>query len=273
MSSTLVTRRRLFLGGGAAAAASAFDALVVEPHWLEVTTHEVPIQRLPRSLDGFTIAQVTDAHLRSIGPVEEAIADALRAHQVQLLAMTGDIVDSSRSLGTLRALCDVLRAPGLTMLGGLGNWEHWGRISDTELVAAYRDSGAKLLVNESVALSAGFRVYATDDSTAGQPRLAQLNGSAGDVGIVLLTHNPAFLESIPKENPFSLALAGHTHGGQVRLGPGIVPLRPEGSSRFIAGWYDVPGGRAYVSRGTGTSILPVRFTCRPELPIFRLRQG
>ena len=71
----------------------------------------------------------------------------------------------------------------------------------------------------------------------------------------------------------ALNLAGHTHGGQVRFGAGLVPFVPPGSGRFVSGWYDTPAGRAYVSRGTGTSILPVRFTCRPELPVFRLRQG
>lgn len=90
----------------------------------------------------------------------------------------------------------------------------------------------------------------------------------------LLTHSPGFLDSIPRQPaPFALTVAGHTHGGQIRLGPGLVPFVPPGSGRFVAGWYDLPIGRVYVSRGTGTSIVPARFTCRPELPIYRLRQG
>jgi predicted MPP superfamily phosphohydrolase len=52
-----------------------------------------------------------------------------------------------------------------------------------------------------------------------------------------------------------------------------VPFRPPGSGRFVSGWYDVPIGRAYVSRGTGLSVVPARFGCRPELPVFTLRQG
>jgi predicted MPP superfamily phosphohydrolase len=57
------------------------------------------------------------------------------------------------------------------------------------------------------------------------------------------------------------------------VGSAAVPFLPTGSGRFVAGWYDFRGGRAYVSRGTGTSIAPARFTCRPELPIYTLRQG
>jgi hypothetical protein len=68
-------------------------------------------------------------------------------------------------------------------------------------------------------------------------------------------------------------LAGHAHGGQIRLGSSLVPFLPPGSGRFVSGWYHLPMGAVYVSRGTGTSIVPARFACRPELPIYRLREA
>jgi predicted MPP superfamily phosphohydrolase len=67
-----------------------------------------------------------------------------------------------------------------------------------------------------------------------------------------------------------LVLAGHTHGGQIR-GPGCTPVVPRGCGRFRQGWYESDLGRVYVSRGIGTSVLPLRFLCPPELPIFTLR--
>jgi uncharacterized protein len=65
-------------------------------------------------------------------------------------------------------------------------------------------------------------------------------------------------------------LAGHTHGGQVRLP--LVPVfwLPHGSGRFLEGWYTERGSKMYVSRGIGTSILPIRFRCPPELSIITL---
>ena len=64
-----------------------------------------------------------------------------------------------------------------------------------------------------------------------------------------------------------LALAGHTHGGQVRL-PWLPPLwLPRGSGRFVEGWYEREGSQMYVCRGIGMSILPIRFFCRPELAV------
>jgi len=63
----------------------------------------------------------------------------------------------------------------------------------------------------------------------------------------------------------NLCLTGHTHGGQVRL-PFLKPLwLPKGCGRFVEGWYEELGSCIYVNRGLGTSLLPVRFLCRPEI--------
>lgn len=68
---------------------------------------------------------------------------------------------------------------------------------------------------------------------------------------------------------FSLCLAGHTHGGQLALG-GWTPYIPVGSGRFVAGFYDVPGCRLFVSLGVGTSVLPIRFGAPAEVVVFDL---
>jgi predicted MPP superfamily phosphohydrolase len=269
----MFSRRRLLAGGGALAVGGAFHAVAIEPNWLEATEHEVAVPGLPRGLDGFTVAQVTDAHLQRIGRVEEGIARALQVYDVQLLVLTGDIIDSSKYLGALREFCAGVRRQGMAAIATLGNWEHWTKVPVPELRAAYADTNVKLLVNEVTSLADGVQVFATDDSTAGDPELQGVGSLRGDARL-LLTHSPEFLDRTPtREAGFALALAGHTHGGQLRLGPSAVPFVPRGSGRFVAGWYDLPGCAAYVSRGTGTSIVPARFTCRPELPIFRLRQG
>jgi uncharacterized protein len=274
LGSRLLTRRSVLRLAAAAGSCAAVDALAVEPSWLEVTRHDVPVPGLPRQLDGFGIAQITDAHLTSLGKVEEAIARVIRAEQVQLVALTGDIIDATRRLPLLEDFCSALRGDGRTLIATLGNWEHWGGILASDLRSAYARGGARLLVNEFQILSDGIQLCATDDDTGGTVELADaLRGSGADARI-LLTHSPGFLDAVPQQPaPLALILAGHTHGGQIRLGPGLVPFVPPGSGRFVAGWYDLPIGRVYVSRGTGTSILPARFTCRPELPIYRLRQG
>ena len=265
--------RRTWLSGAAlVGAAAAVDALVVEPHWLEVSEHEVHVPGLPRSLDGFRLAQVTDAHLTGLGRVEEALLHTVAAKNVQVVALTGDIIDSSAQLHVLCALLSALTQTGARVVGTLGNWEHWGDVHLPGLAQAYVNAGGRLVVNATHVLS-GVALAATDDSTGGKADVRRtLDGARGEARI-LLTHSPALLDERPKgAPPLALSIAGHTHGGQIRLGA-VAPVVPPGSGRFVAGWYETAFGPAYVSRGTRTSLVPARFFCRPELPIFTLRQG
>jgi predicted MPP superfamily phosphohydrolase len=88
---------------------------------------------------------------------------------------------------------------------------------------------------------------------------------------LLLSHVPAFAHELLNKH-INLILSGHTHGGQVRL-PLLPPLYlPRYAGRFVAGHYRVSQHQIplYVSRGIGTSILPVRFLCRPEIGLFEL---
>jgi predicted MPP superfamily phosphohydrolase len=273
MQGQWLSRRGFLAGTGALGAAVVLDAFALEPNWLEVTCHDVPVEGLPRELDGFSVLQVTDAHLKGFGAVEQAVVRALHSHDVQLVVLTGDILDSAESLSSLREFAAALRKPGTEGVATLGNWEHWGRVPLAELATAYGDNGIKLLVNEAKVLAEGVRIFATDDCMGGSPRLRELRDPRA-LATLLLTHSPVLLdEAAFSAGTFSLALSGHTHGGQVRLGRDRIPFLPSGCGRFVAGWYKTPGGRAYVSRGTGTSVIPARFTCRPELPIVRLRQG
>lgn len=269
----LRSRRAFLAGTGAVAAGVALDALLIEPRWLDVTYHDVSVSGLPRDLEGFAIAQVSDAHLTQIGAVEEAVCRAIQTNDVQLVVLSGDVIDSAMWVDSLKEFGSGLRKKGTAIVSALGNWEHWGRVPVADLADAYSDLGIKFLVNDGIVIEGGLRVFITDDATGGTPRVRRLYDDRASATL-LVTHSPAFLDNgalLP--GAFSLALAGHTHGGQMRLGPGVVPFLPQGCGRFLAGWYDTRGGRAYVSRGTGTSIWPARFTCRPELPIIRLRRA
>ena len=100
-----------------------------------------------------------------------------------------------------------------------------------------------------------------------------------DVSLIpssITAHAPGYIDRIHPialgVPPALLVLAGHTHGGQIR-GPGCTPYVPRGSGRFRSGFYDSALGRVYVSRGVGTSDIPARFLCPPELPIFTLRRS
>ena len=84
-------------------------------------------------------------------------------------------------------------------------------------------------------------------------------------------HDPGAFLSAAREMKHALALAGHTHGGQVSLpllGAMIIPGRSP--RHWARGWVELASGPLYVSAGVGTSILPVRFGAPPEFLVLGL---
>lgn len=264
--------RNVILGTGALGAAGALDGFIVEPRWLEVTHHEIEVADLPAALDGYRIAHVSDVHLASLGAIHEDIVDALDRAEPQLVLITGDMIDDRTKLADVDELCGHISRSGRRIVATLGNWEHWSDHDIKDLAEIYTGHGIELLVNESLVVDGGIVVAGTDDGASGHADLAATVRSVGDGDVrLLLSHAPGIFEAFADIGmTFDLTLSGHTHGGQVRIGP-FAPVRPPGSGRFVSGMYQTSPGRTYVSRGLGTSILPVRFLCRPELPIFELR--
>lgn len=268
-----LSRRRALAGLACCGlGAAGIHALAIEPRWLEVTEHDIPVPSLPASLEGFRVAQLSDMHLASVGALHEKLLAALRERSVGLVAITGDAIESQDAMNVLAGFVrEIAKAAKAEIVATLGNWEHWGGISFETLARAYRDVGATLLGNEGMTSASGIVVVATDDHCVGLADLgAALRAApAGGAARVLLTHAPGHLDRPPAgAPPFHLCLAGHTHGGQVR--PGFTLWTPPGSGRFVAGRYETAAGSAYVSRGIGTSVLAARLGSRPELPIFRL---
>ena len=262
-----LTRRRLLTGAGVLGAVAAVDAFAIEPSWLQVRRLQHPVEGLPRALEGFTIAQITDAHLTDVGSLETDLLTAIQQASPQLVVLTGDLIDSLEHADALGELCAELARTGARVVSTLGNWEHWGHIARHDLDRIYTRSDTALLVDTWIDVE-GLSLYASDDSTGGTPQPVSAPASPTRPR-VLLTHSPAFVDAHTGGLEFDLCLAGHTHGGQITVA-GLAPVTPPGSGRYVAGWYDTPAGSLYVSRGTGTSIVPARFTCRPELPMFEL---
>jgi hypothetical protein len=82
-------------------------------------------------------------------------------------------------------------------------------------------------------------------------------------------HYPAWIEKLEGKG-FDLVLAGHSHGGQVRLpfyGPVFLPF---GVGRYDLGLFRTVSGPLYVNSGIGWFPVPIRFNCRPEITVFEL---
>ena len=267
------SRRRFLQGAGAAGIAFAVDACGVEPPRVEVTRHDIALPAAAAALDGMRIAQVSDTHLTGNRRAAARAVEILARERPDVVVLTGDICEDADGLAALTALAASVRGSSATV-GIYGNWERKSKIPEAELARAYERAGAELLVSRSMIVereSARLRIVGLDDARYVGPDLDRaLAGPAGDAEIWLV-HCPQYADLIPDGVTPPLALlAGHTHGGQVRL-PGWTPYTPPGSGRFVEGWYRDPKAPMYVSRGIGTAVIEARFCCRPELPVFTLR--
>lgn len=169
----------------------------------------------------------------------------------------------------------------LSMLGGLpkvaklGNWEYWSGIDLQALRSLYEGKhGVKLLVNAEATYRFGSRTISmmgVDDFTAGRPEISTTT-PLGEEFRLIVQHSPGWFESkqvVGLSKLASLCLSGHTQGGQVTF-LGKVLWTPRGSGRFTGGLYELPMCQLNVSRGIGTSILPLRLGARPEIVLFLL---
>jgi len=273
-----VTRRGLLQAFGLSAMGAGMaglDGFLLEPRWLDVTFHTSHIAGLSRNLEGLKIAQISDLHFRQSSSLHGALAKSLDAENPSLVAFTGDLVDKQHFLPGLLEFLSSLKAPGRQILATLGNWEHWAGFTAAGLAGEYKRAGVQLMVNEETRAENGLMILATDDVLYSRTNVAEMAKRRGPKKepLLLLTHSPSILD-MPDWGPgfWDLALAGHTHGGQARLGP-YIPFLPPESGRFVNGWYQTASGPAYVSKGVGTTIMEVRFTCRPELAYFTLARG
>jgi predicted MPP superfamily phosphohydrolase len=267
-------RRRQFLAaaGAAAGCALAADAFAIEPRRVQVSRHDVPVSGLPPALDGLRIAQVSDLHLPACRAPAEAVIGLLERERPEVVVHTGDALEDAAGTDLLADLCAAMRGTVATA-AVLGNWEYRGGLTNRTAERAWARAGIPLLVNAHLLVRAGGATLAlagVDDLIHARPDIiAARNGMPSGVPEVWLGHEPAVVDQLPGDAVPVMLLSGHTHGGQIRI-PGMRPVTPIGSGRYLAGWYRDALVPLYVGRGIGTADVRARFRCPPELPIFRL---
>lgn len=242
-------------------------AFFIEPNRL--TTRQMTIKSgLPGS--PVTMAQVSDLHLSSIRSIERNVIATLQKENPDLILFTGDVIDNATSLDELDTFLSMLPAQPVK-IAVLGNWEYWSGVNLQRLATLYQKHSVQLLVNRSLPVR-NMTIIGLDDYTAGKPDYDAAKASYHSTNpIVVIQHSPGFFSDphYKADRGIIVNLAGHTHGGQVALfGKGLVT--PQGSGPFDSGWYKTKWGLLFVSKGVGTSVLPIRFGSKPEVVLFTL---
>jgi predicted MPP superfamily phosphohydrolase len=119
----------------------------------------------------------------------------------------------------------------------------------------------------------GFRLAGLYDWWSGRDDTAFLKALPHDKPLLVLMHQPHSLQAL-RGVPFALAMAGHTHGGQVYL-PWLTHvifllMRDE---PYVNGYYDTPTGKLFVTPGIGVTGVPLRFDCPPTIDVLELRRN
>ncbi|MFP5245443.1 MAG: metallophosphoesterase, partial [Thermoanaerobaculia bacterium] len=247
----------------------AFYNVVYE---LEITKHEVALERLPRAFDGYRIAFLPDTHVAPFMRRElyrEAVARVL-AFEPDLILFGGDFGTWERHIPFMaEVLLPELRARD-GVYAVLGNHDYWANAP--RVVAALR--GVRFLTNDSIAITRGadaIHLIGLDELYRGNldvpAAFANVDASRVCIG---LSHHPDLVEYL-EGHRLDLLVCGHTHGGQIRFpffGSVVVPSRHE--ARYASGFHRTDEVLLYVSRGIG-AVPPVRVLCRPEVATFVLR--
>lgn len=152
-----------------------------------------------------------------------------------------------------------INAPIITVLGN-----HDGRFDKYTVKKELEKADIKVLINSCTKFE-DIYIAGVDDLKTGIPNIETSLENA-EFPRILITHNPDIYYDIKED--VDLILAGHVHGGQVRIpfiGALIVPSKL--GTEFSCGDFNKTGNRMIVTKGLGTSILNVRFCCLPEIVI------
>ncbi|MEO5820778.1 MAG: metallophosphoesterase [Vicinamibacteraceae bacterium] len=237
---------------------------------VRVDRHEIVIPEL-RAERPLRIAFASDFHAGPITPPHllDLAVDRLIGARADLVLLGGDFV-SLRAADAALLVQRLATVPApLGRYAVLGNHDHDS--DGTAMTALLEAAGITVLTNRSVRLPApfaGISVCGLDDHTMGAPDAGAAFAGAAPLRIVLM-HAPSGLLDIGV-HPFTVALCGHTHGGQLALPNGWPVLTACGplSRRYSAGRYALAGGRTLlVSCGVGYTALPIRLNAPPSITL------
>lgn len=234
--------------------------------------------QLPDSFDGFRVAFATDFHYESRFGRKRlpALLKALRRTKSDVLFLGGDY--RGRNGGNLTELFDEIAKfhPTYGIYGVMGN--HENNINYQIVSEQMQRVGIRLLEHVTDTISRGGEYILV--SGVRNPFDLKKNGVSptlclkDDDFVILLTHTPDYVEDVDVRNT-DLALAGHTHGGQVSLFHRYTPARhySKYGSRFLSGLkYNSKGIPVIISNGIGTSRRDIRLFTPSEIVLVVLHK-
>jgi predicted MPP superfamily phosphohydrolase len=233
-------------------ALGAAYARCIEPRWLcvrRVTLASPPTVRL---------IHISDIHFAGDARYLRRVVAVINATEADLVCFTGDLIEDAAFAGDALRLLATINKP---LYGVPGNHDQWALRSFDGVGAAFRKTGGNWLTNTPVLLP-GKRIALLTLAALSEP-------TPPGYRRILLEHYPEAVDTL-RGVRFALILAGHTHGGQVRIPLVNRFVMPFDVGRYDKGLFQTPYGPLYVNPGIGTFYGNVRFLCRPEITVIEL---
>ena len=237
----------------------------------QVRHNRVILPHLPQPFAGLTILHLSDLHLDSLEAFPDRLAQKVRDLDYDLCVLTGDY--RFRTHGThdaaMKGLERLCRDIDRDIYAVLGN-------HDSILMTKPMESlGIRLLLNENTRIDRdGDSIYLAgidDPHYFSADNLEKAyEGIPDDAVSLLLAHSPEIYRHAAYVG-FDFMMCGHTHGGQICLPGGMALAYNSSAPRYTGAgaWsYDLMQG--YTSVGTGSSVVPARFNCMPEITLHHL---
>lgn len=233
----------------------------------------ISASNLPSSFHGLKVIQFSDVHYENKVLLEQTVA-AINKRKPDLVFFTGDLLkDDNLSSSDRQDLTEQLKKITTT----IGKYAVLGETDNEEAISILIDCGFTILNNNyeliyknsnQPLLLIGLN---TNDTINYEQAFAyyQQPEHNEDIYSIVLFHHPDTIDEILEHHAIDLALAGHSHGGEVNLF-GLTSLaKKEGASKYDQAFYTIENTEFYISSGLGTSDYPYRFCARPSINFFR----
>ncbi|RDW18410.1 metallophosphoesterase [Oceanobacillus arenosus] len=253
----------------------------IEPRMLHIQKETIYSNKIATAFNNFRIVQFSDTHAGFHYSMEEinALMKKINTLKPDLVVFTGDLVDEPNQYdwypNLIEALSTITARYGKYWI--YGNHDHGGYGTDI-INDVMERAGFTLLKNSHTAINKDndrIIIAGIDDVMLGDPNLQQALQSANpELFTILLAHEPDYADTTV-QYPVDIQLSGHSHGGQIRF-PFIGHLyTPAYAEKFVRGKYSLNNDKltVYVNSGIGTTRLPYRFFCKPELHVYTLQQN
>lgn len=265
--------------------------LYIDNNFLQVTHFEVKSMKIPKSFQDFKILQISDLHDKSFGNNNVRLIAKISQENPDMIVFTGDMINArDKDYHVFLKLAASL-GKKYKVYYVIGNHEQVIDIYGlNQLVKEMRADGIRILNNEKIVIKKGsesinlyglwfnLRYYKdannkyTKDIYFGTPQIHQILGDLDPSEYnILLTHNPLYFKTYAGWGA-DLTLAGHVHGGVIRIPfvGGLFSPEKQLFPKYDSGEYFLNGKELIVNRGLGNSYLGFRLFNQPEITVITL---